>query len=91
MNISKEQAQWLLNEYQPRIGGSLTRKTMEIHMKAINILKGTDMGIPGCSCEWRANAQIAKSLFEQYQLEIEKLANEETEAPKAKRGRPKKS
>ena len=73
--LSKEDALWLLNVYQPKMGGTVNQSNISMFTKAINLIRGTDISNPSCGCQYKTQAQIAKSYFEQYKTEIEKIAN----------------
>lgn len=71
--ISKDQAQWLLNVYQPIRGGRVDNSTFQMFLKAYNILKDTDRKVSCFSCEGRSIAAMANSIFDQYKGELEAL------------------
>jgi len=73
--LSKTDALWLLNTYQPKMGGIINQSTISMFTKAINLMRGTNSSNPTCGCQYKTQAQIAKSLFEQYKTEIETIAN----------------
>ena len=74
-NLSKEDAQWLVKEIKPLLGGSIRGKNISIYTKAVNLIRGTNLPNPGCSCEYQTKALVAQSLFGQYQDDIIKIAN----------------
>ena len=74
-NLTKEEAQWLLNDFSKLIGGSIFGKNVDKYTRAINLIRGTNSPNPGCSCEYKLHAQIAQSLFGQYKSSIEEIAN----------------
>ncbi len=82
--ISKSEAQWLLNTFQPIRGGRLDNSTFGMFLKAYNIMKGADRKVGCFSCEGRSVAAMANSMFEQYQSEIEKIANKKNASKKTK-------
>ena len=73
--ISKEDAKWLLRVFAPIRGGRVDNSTFQMFLKAYNILRDTDRKVSCFSCEGRSIAAMANSIFEQYQGEIEALAN----------------
>ena len=73
-NLSKVDAQWLLNEFQPLVGGSIMGKNISIYTKAVNLIRGTNLPNPGCSCEYKTKGLTAQSLFGQHQTAIEEIA-----------------
>ena len=74
-NLSKADAQWLLSDFNKLIGGSIFGKNIDSYTRAINLIRGTNVTGPGCSCEFKLHAQTAMSLFDQYKSEIEKVAD----------------
>lgn len=74
-NLTKEDALWLLNDFQPLIGRTVFGKNVGMYTKAINLIRGTNAGNPGCSCEYKLHAQVAQSLFGQHKSSIEEVAN----------------
>ena len=74
--MTKTEAQWLVNEYWPKRDVTVNQQTISMFTKAINYIKGTSSKNPDCSCQWKSQALIAKSLYEQHQVEIEKLATD---------------
>jgi len=74
-NLSKEDAQWLLSEFKPLVGGSIRGKNISVYTKALNLMRGTNLPNPGCSCEYKSRAQIAQSVFGQFQTTIEEVEN----------------
>tara|TARA_B110000285_G_C14718997_1_gene421264 strand:+ start:368 stop:610 length:243 start_codon:yes stop_codon:yes gene_type:complete len=74
-NLSKADAQWLLKELKPLVGGSIRGKNISIYTKAVNLIRGTNLPNPGCACEYKTKALVAQSLFGQYKTAIEEIAN----------------
>ncbi len=72
--ISKSDAQWLINTFQPIRGGRVDNSTFQMFLKAYNILRNTDRKVSCFSCEGRSIAAMANSMFDQYKVEIEKIA-----------------
>lgn len=73
--LNKEDALWLLNVYQPQKDGMINQSNISMFTKAINLIRGTNISNPSCGCQYKTQAQIAKSYFEQYKSDIEKIAN----------------
>ena len=48
-NLSKADAQWLIKEIKPLLGGSIRGKNISIYTKAVNLIRGTNLPNPGCS------------------------------------------
>jgi len=74
-NLSKADAQWLLNDFSKLVGGSIFGKNVDSYTRAINLIRGTNVTRPGCSCEYKLHARTAISLFEQHKSAIEEVAN----------------
>ncbi len=74
LKINKNQAKWLLNEFQPIRGGRVDNSTFQMFLKAYNILRNTDRKVSCFSCEGRSIAGIANSMFDQFKSEIEKIS-----------------
>ena len=74
-NLSKKEAKWLLNDFEKITKGSVFSKNVHSYTRAINLIRGTDVKNPGCSCEYKTHSQIAISLFNQHKSEIENIAN----------------
>ena len=72
--ISKGNAQWLINTFQPIRGGRVDNSTFQMFLKAYNILRDTDRKVSCFSCEGRSIAAMANSIFDQYKSEIESIA-----------------
>ena len=72
--ISKTDAQWLLNDYGPKRGYRVDNSTFQMYLKAYNILKGTDRKVDCMSCEGRAIAAMASSIYEQHEAELKAIA-----------------
>jgi len=95
MSISREDAKWLLAEYNPIRGYGRVDKWIDRHVQAMSIIKGTPVSKPECTCQYGAMARMASSMYEQHETEIIAAAQEPVieneginEGPKAK-GRPK--
>ena len=74
MNITKEDAKWILATYQPIRGhGKITNHQGAI-LGALGIMRGNPVHI-NCNCELPALARITSDMFDQHQQEIEAIAN----------------
>ena len=73
-NLTKEDAQWLINVFQPIRHGRIAGNTISMFVQATNLISGKNTTVPSCGCEYKATAAIANSYFDQYKTEIEKLA-----------------
>lgn len=85
MAVSKTDAIWLVEEFNPIRKGTLSEKTIGMFVKAINIVMNQNRRIPGCACEYKVLGAIANSVYEQHEEEILAVYNKPT------RGRKKKS
>lgn len=74
-NLSKTDAQWIINEYPKWIGKRIDRTSIQQHLKLFNLIKGSNEGIPSCSCQWVSASKISESLYSQFKAEIEVIAN----------------
>lgn len=74
-NLTKEDAQWLINEFNQMRGGRIDSKTIGMFTKAINLIRGTNSGNPSCSCQWKSQSSIANSLYGQHEANIKEIAN----------------
>lgn len=72
-NLTKSDAQWLLNTFQPIRHGRISGNTISMFIKATNLISGKNLSVPSCGCEYKTAAAIANSYFDQYKAEIEKL------------------
>ena len=70
MEISRQDAKWLIAEYNPIRGYGRIDKWIDHHCQAMSIIKGTKVGRPECTCQYGATARIASSLYEQYEAQI---------------------
>ena len=84
-NLTKEDAQWLVNVFNPMRYGRIASSTIGMFVKATNLISNKNLSVPSCGCEYKTTAAIANSYYNQYQSEIETLATKTT------RGRKKKS
>ena len=84
MAISKTDATWLVEEFNPMRKGTINDKTIGMFIQAINIILEQNRRVPGCGCEYKVTGAIANSAYEQHEQEILNSYNSKT------RGRPKK-
>ena len=74
MNISKEDAKWILATYEPIRGhGRIGNHQGEI-LGALGIMRGNPVHM-GCNCELPALARITSDMFDQHKSQIEAIAN----------------
>lgn len=82
MNITKEDALWLLNDYNKiRLYGKVGQWINQ-HTRAFSILKGKEVSKPDCTCQYVAFSQLTNSIYEQYEEQIKQVAYaDERETP----------
>ena len=78
-NLTKGEAQWLINVYQPKMGLRIDGGNMDNYfIPARRLITGKQINKPSCGCEYKVFAQITNSLFDQYKTDIEAIANKTT-------------
>ena len=75
MAISKADATWLVEEFNPIRKGTINKQTIGDFIKAINIILEQNRRIPGCGCEFKVTGAIANSAYEQFEQQILELYN----------------
>lgn len=80
--ISKTDAKWLIEEYGPKRGYRIDHSTFQMFLTAYNLLRGTNKKVDCLSCEGKAIAAMAKSMYEQYEEEIKAIATKTTRKKK---------
>jgi len=81
MELSKQQAQYILDGEQKYIVGSriLKGEVLNWYYETERLLRGWDATQPrGCSCEYKALATNVRSLIGQYKSYIESIVNGQT-------------
>jgi hypothetical protein len=73
MNISQQDAIWLVEDYNRIRNYGKVNSWIDYHVKAQQLIKG-QAEKPSCSCSWGATARIASSLYEQHENEIKAIA-----------------
>jgi len=87
MEISKEDALWLLNDYDKiRLYGKVGQ-WIDSHVRAFSIIKGKQVGKPDCNCQYVAFSKLANSMFEQHLETIKQIAYAEEPTTTKTRGR----
>ena len=74
MNISKEDAKWILATYAPIRGHGKIGNHQGAILGALGLMRGQEVKI-NCNCELPALARITSDMFDQHQQEIEAIAN----------------
>ena len=80
--ISKTDAQWLVNENGPKRSYRVDNSTFQMFLKAYNLMKGANREVNCFSCEGRTIAAMAKSMYDQYEGEIQTIATKTTRKKK---------
>ncbi len=81
-NLTKDEAIWLLETYQPKMDGIVNGSTISMFVKAQNLIRGTNITVPACGCQYLQTAKVTNSHFDQYKSEIEAIANKTTRGRK---------
>jgi hypothetical protein len=76
MNISREDAKWILTTYEPIRGHGKIGNHQGAILGALGIMRGNPVHM-GCNCELPALARITSDMFDQHKQEIEAIANQE--------------
>ena len=74
MNISREEAKWILATYQPIRGHGKISNHQGAILGALGIMRGNPVHM-NCSCELPALARICNDMFDQNRIEIEAIAS----------------
>ena len=78
-NLTYDDAKWLIEQYQPKMSFRIDNTSIRMHLKAFNLMKGSNEVVPSCSCQWRSAAQVTQSMFNQYKSELYNIYNGGTE------------
>ena len=74
MNISREDAKWILSTYEPIRGHGKISNHQGAILGALGIMRGNPVHM-GCNCELPALARITSDMFDQHKSQIEAIAN----------------
>ena len=74
MNISREEAKYILGTYAPIRGHGKIGNHQGAILGALEIMRGQPVHM-GCNCELPALARIISDMFDQHKSQIEALAN----------------
>ena len=74
MNISREDAKYILTVYEPIRGHGKISNHQGAILGALGIMRGNPVHM-GCNCELPALARITSDMFDQHKSQIEALAN----------------
>ena len=72
-NLTQDDAKWLIEFYKPKMGQQVNQSSIQWHLKAFNLIKGSNEKVPSCSCHWVSGAKMAQSLFSQHEADIQSL------------------
>lgn len=89
MEISKQDVDWLLNDYNKIRGYGKVTSWIDWHLRAMSIFKGQAIAKPSCSCEFGAYSRMANSMYEQNLPLLEELNTKYNTPEVKKRGRKK--
>ena len=73
--LTQADAKWILEEVVPKSGWRVDTTTLTWWMQAHNKAFREQVGIPGCSCEYVQTSKVWQSRINQYQSQIEAIAN----------------
>ncbi len=74
MDVSKDDAIWMVTEYNSKRGYGRINDWIDYHLRAMSIIKGQQVGRPSCSCEYGAIARMANSMYEQHETQLQQIA-----------------
>ena len=74
MNITQEEAKWILATYAPIRGHGKIGNHQGAILGALGIMRGNPVHM-GCNCELPALARICSDMFDQNREEIEAIAS----------------
>ena len=74
MEISQQDALWLVENYNKIRQFGKVNSWIGDHVRAMSLIKGTQVSVPGCNCEYAAYARMANSMYEQNETEIKAIA-----------------
>jgi hypothetical protein len=75
LNLTQEDAEYIMNVIWPRREGLINGTRLGDVIKYVNLITGKELGIPGCSCEYRAMWGICYDIISQNLNEIENIVN----------------
>lgn len=87
MEISKQDVEWLLNDYNNIRGYGRVQTWIDWHLRAMSIFKEKQISKPSCSCEFGSYARMANSMYEQNLPLLEELNAKYNTPEVKKRGR----
>jgi hypothetical protein len=72
--LSQTDAQWVLEQVFPVFSHRIAHPTLSKLMEGHNKVFREQVGIPGCSCEYKATHMVWTSRLDQYKSQIEERA-----------------
>ena len=73
-NLSQTDAQWVLEQVFPVFSHRIAHPTLSKLMEGHNKVFQEQVGIPGCSCEYKATHMVWTSRLDQHKSQIEERA-----------------
>ena len=74
MNITREDAKWILANYEPIRGHGKISNHQGAILTTLGMMRGNPVHM-NCNCELGALARITNDMFEQNRVQIEAIAN----------------
>ena len=75
-NLKLEDIKWLLKDYDGIRNYGKVNSWIDWHVKAINLLKGSNEPKPSCNCMYVATAKLANSIYEQHEQALKDRLSE---------------
>ena len=72
--LKQEDALWILNDLVPTSGYRIDHTTLNNWAKGHNLAFREQVGIPGCSCEYKATMMVWQGRINQYDPQIRAIA-----------------
>jgi len=74
LNITQQEALWLVENYNKIRNFGKVNQWISDHVRAMSLIKGQQVSVPSCNCEYSAYARMANSMYEQNEAEIKAIA-----------------
>jgi len=74
--LTKQDAEWLLTEYNRVRQFGRVNSWIDHHVKAMSLIKNKEVSRPSCNCEFATYAQIANNMYEQHLTQIQQVADQ---------------
>ena len=74
-HITKQDAIWLRDTYNKFRNYGRVNQYIDMHIKAMSIIKNKPISKPSCNCEFSAYARMASNMYEQHEAQILEIAN----------------